>query len=191
MKHIFTIPNIISLFRLVLVPLFVITYFNETEKNYYLWSILIVVLSGLSDIVDGFIARRFNMISDLGKVLDPIADKLTQVVIILSLAVKHPTIFPMFIVLFVKELITLLAAVHLLSKGTKPISSKWFGKLSTVVLFVTMFYTVLVDILDISQIPLYFLIAISIICMLISLVGYFKLFSVHVKGDTLNNETVR
>ena len=190
MKNIFTIPNIISLFRLILVPLFVITYFAETENNYYFWSIVIVLISGLSDIVDGFIARRFNMISDLGKVLDPIADKLTQVVIILSLAIRHPSIFPMFIVLFVKELLTLFVAVHLLSKGTKPISSKWFGKLSTVVIFLTMFYTILVDISDISEFPLYFLIAASIVCMLISLIGYFKLFSKHVKGDPQNNEVV-
>ena len=190
MKNLFTIPNIISIFRIVLIPLFVITYFNESENNYYLWSIIIVVVSGLSDIADGFIARKFNMISDLGKVLDPIADKLTQVVIILSLAIKHPSIFPMFIVLFAKEIITLLAAAHILSKGIKPISSKWFGKLSTVVIFFTMFYTVVVDLFKISEIPLYFLIVTSIVCMIISLCGYFKLFSKDVKGDLSNNETV-
>lgn len=190
MKNIFTIPNIISMFRLILIPLFVITYFIETESNYYFWSILIVVISGLSDVVDGFIARRFNMVSDFGKVLDPIADKLTQVVVILSLAIKHPTIFPMFAVLFLKELLTLFGAVHLLSKGTKPMSSKWFGKLSTVVLFITMFYTILVDIMDISEIPLYILIVASIICMAISLGGYFKLFSKQVKGEESSNETL-
>jgi cardiolipin synthase len=167
----------------MLVPLFVITYFNESESNYYFWSILIVLLSGISDVVDGFIARHFNMVSDLGKVLDPIADKLTQVVIILSLAIKHPLIFPMFAILFAKELLTLLVAVHLLSRGTKPISSKWFGKLSTVVIFITMFYTIVVDIFSLSEIPLYVLVGLSIICMLISIGGYFKLFSKQVKGE--------
>ncbi len=183
MKNIFTIPNIISMFRLALVPLFVITYFNESESNYYFWSIIIVVISGISDVIDGFIARHFNMVSDFGKVLDPIADKLTQVVVILSLAIKHPTIFPMFAVLFIKELLTLLVAVQLLSKGTKPISSKWFGKLSTVVIFVTMFYTIIVDIYQVSEIPLYILIVLSIVCMIISIGGYFKLFSKQVKGE--------
>lgn len=190
MKNIFTIPNIISFFRLILVPLFVITYFKETDSNYYLWSIIIVVISGISDVVDGFIARHFHMVSDLGKVLDPIADKLTQVVVILSLAINHPSIFPMFIVLFLKELLTLFVAVHLLSKGTKPISSKWFGKLSTVVIFITMFYTIMVDIYSISEIPLYILIALSIVCMLISVAGYFKLFSKQVKGEDSHNETL-
>ena len=191
MKNIFTIPNLISLFRLMLIPLFVVTYFNESENNYYLWSIIIVVVSGISDVVDGFIARKFNMVSDLGKVLDPIADKLTQVVVIMSLAIKHPSIFPMFIVLFAKELITLFAAAHLLFKGTKPISSKWFGKLSTVVIFLTMVYTIAGDLYDISKIPQYILVFASIVCMIISLCGYFKLFSKDVKGDPSKNETMR
>lgn len=191
MKNIFTVPNLISLFRLMLIPLFVVTYFNESENNYYLWSIIIVVVSGISDVIDGFIARKFNMISDLGKILDPIADKLTQVVVIMSLAIKHPSIFPMFIVLFAKELITLFAATHLLFKGTKPISSKWFGKLSTVVIFLTMVYTIAGDLYDMSKIPQYILVFASIVCMIISLCGYFKLFSKDVKGDPSKNETMR
>ena len=190
MKNIFTIPNIISFFRLMLVPLFVITYFHEAEYNTYFWSIIIVLVSGASDIIDGVIARKYNMVSDVGKVLDPIADKLTQVVIIMCLAVKHPLIIPMFAVLFIKELLTLFAALHLLSKGTKPISSKWFGKLSTVVIFATMFYTIIVDRFNYPEIILYILIVLSIICMLISVGGYFKLFFRQVKGEDSSNETM-
>ena len=194
MKNIFTIPNIISLFRLMLIPLFVITYFDKSENSYYLWSIIIVIVSGLSDIVDGFIARKFKMISDLGKVLDPIADKLTQVVVILSLAINHPILFPMFVVLFIKELLTLFAAAHILSNGVKPISSKWFGKLSTVVIFLTMVYTIVIDLykptVNVSEIPLYFLVIASIVCMIISLCGYFRMFSKDVKGEPKQNETV-
>lgn len=195
MKNIFTIPNIISLFRLMLIPLFVVTYFDKSENDYYLWSVIIVIISGLSDIIDGFIARRFNMVSDLGKILDPIADKLTQVVVILSLAINHPILFPMFIVLFIKELLTLFAAAHILSNGVKPISSKWFGKLSTVVIFLTMVYTIVIDLYSnsstvISELPLYFLVIASIVCMIISLCGYFRMFSKDVKGEPRNNETV-
>lgn len=191
MKNIFTIPNLISLFRLMLIPLFVVTYFNKSAQDYYLWSIIIVIVSGISDVADGLIARKFNMISDLGKVLDPIADKLTQVVVILSLAINHPILFPMFIVLFAKELLTLFAAAHILSKGVKPISSMWFGKLSTVVIFLTMVYTIFIDLCDIIEYPLYCLVIASIICMIISLRGYFKMFSKDVKGDPSNNEVMR
>ena len=190
MKNIFTIPNIISLFRLILIPLFVITYFDKSETDYYLWSVIIVIVSGISDILDGFIARKFKMVSDLGKVLDPIADKLTQVVVILSLAINHPILFPMFIVLFVKELLTLFAAAHILANGVKPISSKWFGKLSTVVIFLTMVYTIFIDLYAITDFPLYFLVLVSIICMIISLCGYFRMFSKDVKGVPNKNETV-
>ena len=178
MKKILTIPNIISMFRLVLIPFFVVSYFAGVNNEKYMHlAIAIVLLSGLSDVLDGFIARRFNMISDLGKLLDPVADKLTQASVMLSLAIRHPiAIFPMFIILFIKELLTLFVAIHLLSSGTKPISSKWFGKLSTVIIFITMVYTLLVDLFSISEIPLYILSGLSIACMITSAFGYFKLF---------------
>ena len=191
MKNIFTIPNIISFFRLLLIPFFVILYFKDAIPNHYWWATLIVIISGLSDIVDGFIARHFNMISDLGKILDPIADKLTQAVIILCLAINHLELLLMFAVLFVKELLTLFAAVHLLSNGTKPISSKWFGKLSTVVLFLAMIYTLIIDLFAAPIEILYLLIVASIVCMIISIGGYFKLFSAQVKGVSTNDEVMQ
>ena len=154
------------------------------------WSLIILIISGISDVIDGFIARKFNMISDLGKVLDPIADKLTQAVVLLCITIKHMIILPTFIVLFVKELLTMFAAIHILSNGTKPISSRWFGKLSTVVIFITMAYAIIVDIYSLSQIPLHILNVISIACMTISVCGYFMMFKSEVKGDLNNDETL-
>ncbi len=182
MRKVLTIPNIISMFRLALIPFFVVSYFLGANNESFLHlSIGIVLLSGLSDVADGFIARKFNMISDLGKVLDPIADKLTQASVMLCLAFMHPiAIFPMFGVLFVKELLTLFVAVHLLSSGTKPISSKWFGKISTLAIFFTMVYALFVDLFGISEIPLYILSGVSIVCMVVSALGYSKLFYKHV-----------
>lgn len=191
MKNSLTIPNIISFFRLILIPIFVFTYFKESITDHYLWSIIIVITSGVSDILDGFIARKFNMVSDVGKVLDPIADKLTQAVVLLCLVINHISILPMFVVLFVKELITLFAAIYLLSNGTKPISSKWFGKLSTVAIFAAMFYTLIVDYCSAPKLPLFILVIIAIVCMIISVVGYFKLFSAHVKGVNNNDEALQ
>ncbi len=184
MINIFTVPNIISFFRLLLVPVFVFIYFSGDIEYKYFWCILILLISGLSDIIDGFIARKFNLISDLGKILDPIADKLTQVVIILSLLIHRNELFPLFIILFLKELATLFAAVYVLSNGIKPISARWWGKLSTIAIFATAFYAVVLDIYNmLTPIPLYILIVFSIICMIISISGYFKIFSVQVKGD--------
>ena len=191
MKDIITIPNIISLFRLLLIPFFVICYFNDSLDNNYVWAIFILLLSGFSDVVDGFIARKFNMVSDFGKILDPMADKLTQAVIILSLVIEHTALLPMFAVLFMKELFTLFAAVYLFSNGTKPMSSRWFGKLSTVVIFLTMFYTLMIDIFQYNEIPLYILSVASIICMLISVTGYFKFFIKQSEGAKQQDEVVR
>ncbi len=184
MKNIFTVPNIISFIRLLLIPIFVVIYFTDDIENKYLLCILIVIISGFSDILDGIIARKCNMISDLGKILDPIADKLTQVVIVLCLVIKHPVLQPMFLVLFFKELLTLFASIYVLSSGTKPISARWWGKLSTIVIFLTMVYTVLTDIIEeITLVPLYILVIVSIICMIISIFGYFRLFSGDFKGE--------
>ena len=85
--RIFTIPNMLSFFRICLIP--VIVWLYLVKKN-YTWTVCILILSGVTDMVDGFIARRFNMISNLGKVLDPIADKLTQTVMLVCLFTRFP-----------------------------------------------------------------------------------------------------
>ena len=184
MKNLITLPNIISFFRILLIPLFAVVYFKDELANNYFWAFLIILISGVSDIADGLIARKFNMVSDLGKVLDPIADKLTQAVVLLCLLIEHMVILPVFIVLFIKELLTLFAAIFILTNGNKPISSRWFGKLSTVVIFITMAYAIIVDIYSITETPLYVLNVVSIVCMIISVMGYFKMFKVEVKGES-------
>ena len=82
LNKVFTIPNILSFFRLILIPVLIWSY--VVKKNYAAtgW---ILLLSGLTDIADGFIARRFHMISKLGKILDPVADKLTQATMLFCL----------------------------------------------------------------------------------------------------------
>ncbi len=190
MKNMLTIPNVISFFRILLIPLFAVVYFRDELENHFFLAFLIVLISGISDVADGLIARKFNMVSDLGKVLDPIADKLTQAVVLLCITINHMVILPTFIVLFIKELLTMFAAIHILSNGTKPISSRWFGKLSTVVVFITMAYAIIVDIYSLPEIPLYVLNIIAIVCMLISVRGYFKMFKSEVKGEVVNDEAL-
>ncbi len=173
-KKVLTIPNIISMFRILLVLVFIPVYFSNIENNLII-ALGIMLVSGLSDLLDGFIARRFNMISDVGKVLDPIADKLTQAVILLCLLIDHPPIMPMFIVLFVKELLTAFVATYLLKNGLKPMSARWWGKLSTAIIYITIFYTITNDFAPISDTVLAVLVGVSIVCMLISLLGYLSI----------------
>ncbi|MCD7894757.1 MAG: CDP-alcohol phosphatidyltransferase family protein [Erysipelotrichaceae bacterium] len=84
-KEIFSIPNILSYFRIVLVPVFIYVYFHAESQQDHLLSAGILILSSLSDLFDGMIARRFDMITELGKLIDPIADKLTQLVVAIAL----------------------------------------------------------------------------------------------------------
>ena len=176
-NKIFTIPNIISFFRIALIIAFVPVYFADSIKNHELIAFAIIVLSGLSDVVDGFIARRFNMISELGKILDPIADKLTQAAVLFCLLIKHPELLAMFVVLFIKEFLTAIAAGYLLkNKLVKPMSAKWWGKLSTAAIYATLFYVILMEFITVlPSVVVIVLMAISIICMILSMLGYMQL----------------
>ena len=181
MKDSFTIPNIISLIRICMIPIFIYLYFSVTYAYHYQYALLVILLSAISDIIDGFIARKFNMVSDVGKVLDPIADKLTQVSVVFCLLFTHKELIVLVIVLFTKELLTLFVAIYVLKSGFKPFSSKWFGKLATVMVYLTFFYAVFMDIYTV--LPTFVLQIMSLVtsmCLFISMVGY---MSVLIKSD--------
>ena len=89
-KQVFTIPNILSLFRLLLIPVYIHIYLNAQSLADYHLAAAILAVSCLTDAVDGQIARRFHMITAVGKVLDPLADKITQFTLIICLAMRHP-----------------------------------------------------------------------------------------------------
>ena len=99
--RIWTIPNILSIFRMVLIPVFVWTYCGLKND---LATALVLLLSGISDTADGIIARRFNMITTLGKAIDPVADKLTQIAMLLCLLTRFPSLITLFALLLIKEI---------------------------------------------------------------------------------------
>lgn len=134
-KKIFTIPNVISMFRLFLIPVFIWSYL-VVEND--ILTIVILALSGISDIVDGFIARKFNMISDLGKVLDPIADKFTQFSVIICLIFKFNYIIIPFIFLLIKEISDAITGIAVIKTTKTVISAEWHGKLTTVFIYIMM-----------------------------------------------------
>ena len=130
-EEIFTIPNILSIVRLALIPVYLWLYCKKQE---YGWAAGIVVLSGVTDILDGFIARRWNMVSDLGKVLDPAADKLTQLALIVSLAVRYHIIWHLLGLFILKELTMGILGLLVVVKTKVVPSARWFGKACTAVL---------------------------------------------------------
>lgn len=134
-EEFFTIPNLLSFFRILLIP--VIVYLYCFAKN-DLAALILVVFSSLTDIVDGFIARKYNMITDFGKFIDPVADKATQIVVLICLAAKYPWMWIPGVVLFVKEIGSLILRVVVFKETELVEGARWHGKVSTTLVVTVM-----------------------------------------------------
>lgn len=172
-QRILTIPNMLSMLRLAMIPFIVWLYLKC--KRYDL-AFVMMLLSGLTDTVDGWIARRFNMVTEVGKVLDPIADKLTQASMILCLAITSIEMRWLFGILTVKELIMGIMGLVVLKKTGSVNSAKWYGKLCTWILYATvMAYLVFPNM---PRSVAYALSGLSAAGIIFSLIGYMLRYAV-------------
>ena len=137
-EQILSVPNLLSLFRLLLIPVYVLTYLNAKDSADYLLSGMILAVSCLTDMIDGKIARKFNMITTLGKILDPLADKATQLTLLVCLCVRHPVLKFLLGLFVVKESFMLIAGCITISKGKMLKGALFSGKISTTVLFISL-----------------------------------------------------
>ena len=128
-KKIITIPNILSLVRLCLVPVIVYLFLKEL----YVQTGIVLIISCITDMVDGTIARKFNMISDVGKVLDPAADKTTQLVIMILLCFKFPLMIVPIIFTAIKESFMAISGYFVVKKCGIVLGANWHGKAATTV----------------------------------------------------------
>lgn len=142
-KEIFTIPNLLSLFRLVLIPVYITIYLNAKKPSEYFLAAAILAISCLTDMIDGKIARCCNMISTLGKILDPLADKLTQFTLIICLSIKHPILRFVTVLFFFKEMFQGIVGLFHLRKGKMLPGALMAGKVCTTVLFISLILLVL------------------------------------------------
>lgn len=170
-KEILTIPNLLSLFRLVLIPVYVAIYLEADSPNDYFLAAAILAVSCLTDMIDGKIARHFNMITTLGKILDPLADKATQFTLIVCLAMKHIIIRYMVVLFFVKEVFQLIAGLISIRKGKMLKGALITGKICTTVLFISLILMVLMPGLPENAIMIISLVDIGF--LLISFADYF------------------
>lgn len=166
-KQIFTIPNLLSFFRLLLIPVIAWLY---CWKGDYPLTAFVLVLSGATDIADGFIARHFDMVSDLGKVLDPVADKLTQTVALVCLLTRFQAIWWLLGVLVFKETVMTVMGILVIHRTKAVYSAAWHGKLATCVLYAVIFTHIVWY--NISQPVSALLAAAGIACILLSLILY-------------------
>ena len=169
--QILTIPNLLSVIRIAMIP--VIVWLYSFEKNYY-GAISVIILSGATDIIDGWIARHFHMVSDLGKALDPLADKLTQAALLLCLLAKYKLMWGLIVVFGVCELGKFALGIAIAKKHDEVTGAKWYGKVNTVVIYVIMMLLILLP--DINPLYANILIRLCGVVMIIAHVLYFHLY---------------
>lgn len=169
-KDIMTIPNLLSLFRLALIPVYVVIYLNAKEKWQYITAGAILAVSCLTDMVDGKIARRFGMISTVGKVLDPVADKATQFALTLCLSMRYPVLRPVLGLFVIKEGFQLVAGVLAFRNGKMLPGALMAGKICTTVLFVSLIFLVLFPGLPHTTVTV--TAAVDTVFMIVSFVSY-------------------
>lgn len=169
-KDLFTIPNMLSLFRLVLIPVYVVIYLEADSYADYALAAGILAVSCLTDMIDGKIARHFNMISTIGKFLDPVADKATQFTLTVCLAVKHPVLWNLAALFVIKEGFQLIAGIVQFRKGKMLTGALITGKICTTVLFISLIVMVLIP--DMSPVAVQTVTIVDGVFMLVSLAHY-------------------
>lgn len=172
---VFTIPNILTYFRIALIVPFIIFF----AQDKYLPAAVCVVLSGLTDCFDGMIARKLGQVTQLGKMLDPLADKLTLIAVGVCLAFKRPMIIPVIIALGVKDILMLTGASVLLHNRITPCAAQRYGKIGTVCFYLSVAAIVVFDlVLQVENFKYVSLLLLSIttIIMIYSLIKYYLIF---------------
>ncbi len=169
-----TVPNLMTLLRIVLIVPFVYFFIN----NQLLLAAITIGLSGLTDALDGFFARKLNQITPLGKILDPIADKLTLFAIMVCVTIYTPIIAPVMVILIAKDVLMIIGGSVLIKKKIAPPASKWYGKVGTFVFYISVCLIVFLkaafgyqnDVLSLC------LLSVTALIMLFSLVQYGIIF---------------
>ena len=141
------VPNTLTVIRFLLIPFIVMNIFSGN----YIMAFILFTLSAITDIADGFIARKFNLISNFGKLMDPLADKLTQICTIASLALIDIIPIWILVIVLLKELIMIAGASFLYGKDVV-VYSKWYGKLATVLFYVAIVFSLLVNQFELGSI---------------------------------------
>ncbi len=168
---IWTIPNCLSFFRLLLVPVIAWAYLGRQDITL---TIILLAVSALTDILDGQIARRFHMVSDLGKALDPVADKLTQVCIVLCLAFTYPLLWFLLGLCVFREICMAILGYITIRKTGKVPGAQWYGKVATFVLYASA-----LALLVFPHMPAWVctgLIVLSMVCVVMALVLYTRFY---------------
>lgn len=184
LQYVFNVPNTLSFLRILLVPF--MAYFLLSGQIFL--AFLMVALSGLSDAFDGYFARKLNQVTELGKMLDPIADKLTQVVATVCIAIKFPQLIAILVVFVVKEVLMSIGASYLMHKNKKPGAARWYGKAATIMFYFSIAVIVLMDAFLTVETQVFYIVSgillgITAVLMLYAFVRYTMIFFQVLKSE--------
>lgn len=174
------VPNTLTVVRLILVPVFVITMFAPLPQSWRWLPLAIIVLSGITDMADGYIARRFNQITQLGKILDPLADKLSLLALSICIAIQFPPFWVIAVVVIVKEILQILGGGYLMKKKIKIPSSRWFGKACTAVTYCCYIILLALPIFHLVP-PMWMLWIMVVVILALMLLAFFSYLPVYLR----------
>lgn len=179
-----TIPNLLSVIRIALIPVFAVLFYDGN----YLWAVIVLAISGSTDFFDGKIARKFNQISALGKLLDPIADKLTQITIAIVFYLTFSNSSDetvkafswIFLVFIAKELVMVIGGAIMIMFGLKPVAAEMPGKIATFAFYLIMCVVmafgpdigILGNVYTLSATVMLILVGISVVLTLVAFFSY-------------------
>ncbi|WP_302626726.1 CDP-alcohol phosphatidyltransferase family protein [uncultured Eubacterium sp.] len=184
----FSIPNLMGYFRIFLVFVYMVLFYRSLSGAPYWPVIITIVISGLTDFFDGKIARKFNMITEWGKVLDPIADKITIGAIILSLCFKYRIIIAMAVLYIVKEGFMAIAGMVSIKRGHKVEGAMWYGKVCTFGTYIILILLLLYPAMNIIIVDI--LVGVNMVIMLFTFINYILYYGRVIKGLSKNMESL-
>ena len=164
------IPNILSVIRLILVGVFIYTYYKVSRYT----ALAVFIIAGTTDVVDGILARKFNWITNVGKILDPIADKSMQCTVLLCMSIGESPLIPWWLAAFfiAKEVTMGLGALFLFKKRDTVVSSRWFGKLAVCIFYACIFIIIILAPSDPTDPIVLILSAITVLSAILAFVSY-------------------
>ena len=166
-----SVPNLLSYLRIVLIPVFAALFAHRLGVA----AACVLVASGLTDLLDGWIARHYGMVTDLGKILDPLADKLTSATVCVCLVIRNGNLFFLLLLFIIKEVLMVIGGARLLKKGYRVEGANWYGKLATFVFYVAMISIIAFDLTRYPYVSEVFII-VPLALMLFAFVMYLRIF---------------
>ena len=173
-KDLFTIPNIIGYVRIALIPVFCWLYLTADSAVDYYCAMGVVLFSSFTDLFDGMIARKWNQVTQLGKILDPVADKLTHAAMAICLMTRYPLMWALAVLMVLKEGYMAVMGIRFLKKDKMMDGAMWFGKICTATLFAGM--VILFFFFDMPRLCANIIICVMMAVMLVTFLKYIQFY---------------